>query len=75
MFRQPRGTPSHPPTPEATARIAEHPRAVCRSVWLGRARCFSITVGERKGRRVECKIGVVSMKEALTAKIAKMLLH
>ena len=28
----------HPPTPDAAARIAEPPRAVCRDLWLGRAR-------------------------------------
>jgi len=49
MFRRLRGTPSHPPTPEAAARIAEHLRVVCHSVWPWRARCISITIGERRG--------------------------
>ena len=36
-----------------TARIAEHPRAVCHCIWLGQARCFSIAVGNwRAGGRV-----------------------
>ena len=37
MFRRFCGTLSHPPAPKAAARIAEHPHAVCRSVWLRRA--------------------------------------
>ena len=61
MLRWFRGTLSHTPTPEADACIAEHQRTVCRNVWLWRVRCFSITVGERRGGRMSanrCRLNV-----------------
>jgi hypothetical protein len=53
-------TGSTPHSPVAAARIAEHPRAVCCSVWLEWARCFSLAVGERRdGGRLEQLTGAV----------------
>jgi hypothetical protein len=82
MSRRFCGTLSHPPAPKAIARIAEHPRAVCRSVWLGRARYFLIIVREQRGGRVrDCngsavlrpKAGGDKLKERMWGRIIPIL--
>jgi hypothetical protein len=51
IFLQPCPPPAAPTNTRGRRPHTEHPGAVYRSVWLGRARCFSITVGGRSDRR------------------------
>ena len=43
--------------------ITEHPRAVCHSVWLGRARCFLNTIGGRRDDETRISYSVLHVFE------------
>ena len=61
--------PPHPPMPKASACIAEHPRAVCRDVWLGAL--LPDRSGRVEGRREIEELTGAEISSILTAECAK----